>query len=258
MRKLATIWLLPLLLLPLAAAAQDSPTLYEVELILFKQPEPEGADAEDWPTNAEEPYADEVVQLSTAGGNYQLLPNEALQLHGIYNRLAQAPQYEPQLHIGWRQYGRPRDDSPWIALPIGWQPVPPTQAAEETDSGFRSFLGTRTDQPTLYGLVRVYEERFIHAQVDLRYRGEPEQVTVSPAAPAAEPALEQPLDGSDAAFGANDWAADDGFETLEPPAPPIYVHRQQRRIRSAGVIHYLDHPVLSAIIQVRRVETANN
>lgn len=197
-----------------AAPAYAAEQWYEVELIVFRQQVPSGTDAELPPATVTPPTAEQVVSLrrdAGAGTPYAMLDSSQLQLGGIYQTLQKSNYYQPLLHIGWRQpaYGMKQTAS--VAIPADWQPW-------------------NDAVPPLYGLVRVYRERFVHAAVDLRYRlpGAVATTTVT---------------GS---VDTSDGSVTDGSVT--------YTHQQSRRIRNTGELHYLDHPVLGVLVQVRPIE----
>jgi hypothetical protein len=183
-----------LLMAASAAPAQTDAPMYEVEVVVFRQAEPSGNDAELRPLDPPAPEAAQVVSLrgDTGGAPYAALASNELQLGGVVQGLRQSQFYEPLLHVGWRQPGLPANAAAAVAIPAQWQPW---------SSG---------ETPPLYGLVRFYRERFLHVGVDLRYQP-----------PGAE-------------------------------GPAAYVHKQSRRVKS-GELHYLDHPVVGVLVQVRQV-----
>lgn len=186
----------------LMSAAIMTPTLaaeswYEVELIVFQQPDPVGSDAELHPVEPPPPKASQTVSLrSPQSGKvpYTQLDTAQLKLGSLYQGLQRSPTYKPLLHLGWRQPGLSNAEAPAIALPAEWQPW------------------TNAELPPLHGLVRLRHDRFIHFEVDLRYR---------PAAAEAGTSL-----------------------------APTYINKQSRRLRS-DELHYLDHAALGVIVQVR-------
>lgn len=199
--------LVALLLAAAPVSAQQSMPWYEIELIIFRQPEPTGADAELYPVDPPAPQAEQVVSLRQPQAStklpYSMLGSNELQLSGIYQSLKSSSHYEPLLHIGWRQPGVAGSEAASVAIPSDWRPW------------------TNGSQPPLHGLVRFQQDRFLHLTVDLRLQ---------------PPPVEMPLTvlGLDA----------------EPPVLPTYVHQQSRRLRT-GELHYLDHPTLGVIAQVR-------
>lgn len=211
-RQLAALLLVLLSLFALPAAAQESAQWYEVEVIVFRQWESGGADAERPRADVPPLGAENVVSLRGPEPGQpltpyaRLSPNE-MRLHGVKQVLEKHRGYEPLLHVGWRQPGLGQAGAPAVALPAGWLPG----AGEE---------------PMLRGLIKVYRERYLHADVDLRY--------------GHNEGLAQ-LQGPEGKMASTGTMAD--------------VHRQSRRMRS-GELHYLDHPKLGVLIQVTPVGAA--
>lgn len=133
-----------------AALAQETAQLYDVEVIVFKQWEAGGADAELPRNDVPAPTAERISALDAADG-IAALPSSELRLQGVYQVLARSKDYQPLLHVGWRQQGLGREQAPAVAIPAGWLP-----GQELT--------------PDLHGLIKVYKERFLHAVVDLRHQ----------------------------------------------------------------------------------------
>lgn len=233
-----------------ATPAPETPW-YEVEVIVFRQWEAGGGDAERWPTLPPAPQASRLTQLaapeSSAGTPFARLPADQLKLRGVYDALAKAGQYEPLLHLGWRQPGLSEADAPAVAVPPGWQPP----AAADGPAGATAPGGTMASAapPELRGLIKVYRERFLHAQVALHYGGRDAVPGASDREAASPAAVAPPAEGISVTGNVGSVAA----PSAETPAEPVYVHQQSRRMRS-GELHYLDHPVLGVLVQVRPVE----
>lgn len=141
------------------AQQQEPPQWYEVELIVFRQWEAPGDDAEAKPLDPPPPSFERVQPPApadaAAGTRFRQLPAQRLDLHGVYRRLQQDDAYEPLLHIGWEQPGLSGAESVAVSLPADWQPQP--QADQFTPT------------PPLHGLIRVYADRYLHVHTDLRY-----------------------------------------------------------------------------------------
>jgi hypothetical protein len=194
-----------------AQEGQETAQSYEVEVIVFKHWQAGGADAELPRSDVEPPAAERVASLDSAADGMTPLPENALRLQGVYQVLARSKDYQPLLHVGWRQQGLGREQAPAVAIPAEWAPG-------------------QEEPPALYGLIKVYKERFLHAVVDLRHQ------------------LADAQQGT-----AQIQAADGSMVAIAPP--PAIVHQQERRMRS-GELHYLDHPSLGVLIQVTPVEAA--
>lgn len=204
--------------LSIASANADDLEWYHVEVIVFEQRETGGRDAERWSAEAADPVAARAQPLAAATSQWQpfsALPRDQLRLRAHYDRLAASDEYQPLLHLAWRQHGLSAEDSIAVPIPNDWKP-------REIDL-FSSFDDlTVVETPPLYGYLRVYRERFLHLVTDLRYRR-----------PTS-------LD------------AENRYPYLEG-AEPIFVMQDSRRMRS-GELHYLDHPVLGILVRITPVE----
>ncbi len=228
LRKTLSLSLVPIALLaPAHGLAQGR--WYEVEVIIFQQPEPGGADREWWPARQPLPAAQRLDGLSRASGKTALrtLGGGEMELGNLRAGLDRAPGYRVLEHFGWVQPDWEEGEALAVALPLNWA------APSEPENPFVAVpTGSR-----LYGSLRVYISRYAHILTDLRFD------------PEGRPAV-PPL----AALPTNDPVT--GLPTYAPVAedgPPVYAMTQSRRMRSAE-IHYLDHPVLGVLVEVRRLE----
>jgi len=137
---------LGLVLLPLGSA---SAAWYQVELIAFRQASPTGDDFEATPTDPPPPSLDARVAQLAASSGYTPLPASQFRLQSVYQSLQRSNLYQPLLHVAWRQQAQGRAETSAVAIPQDWSPDgPPPQGP--------------------YGLVRVYQQRFMHVELDLR------------------------------------------------------------------------------------------
>jgi hypothetical protein len=137
---------------PVRAVAQDA---YDVELIVFEllnavadpaAPEPEetapaGTAERDPPDGGADPAAGEPAQSTNDG--FEPLAPEHMHMRATFQRLRDSKDYRPLFHVGWRQ-----------------------QVAGPRDARART-LAEASEEAHLAGSVRVYEETFLHADVDL-------------------------------------------------------------------------------------------
>lgn len=138
----------------LAASGSALARDYAVEVVVFRQWEARGADGESWPEVP--PALRRDVRVSRPGGGpFRRLSPGAYRLSGIRQRLESADQYVVLEHFGWVQPELAGGRNQWVALGDG---VPAGTGVPEA--------------PGLYGMMRVYVSRYLHAQVDLRYRRE--------------------------------------------------------------------------------------
>ncbi|MBK1726762.1 CsiV family protein [Halorhodospira neutriphila] len=222
--------------------AERSRQWYAVELIVFEQSGIEGSAAERWPGRAGDPSyplwqipagcaaagSERPVAAGAAAGDgpagaqgseaaaspLHCLPAARRQLDKHWAILRRSGAYQPRYHIGWLQPGLSEARSVAVPVPLYWRPA---SAAEAALPGASSGPALR---PPVYGLVRVFRERYLHAAVDLRLQRR-----------HAEP--------------------DADLEALL--RAPRHVMRQRRRLRS-GELHYLDHPYLGVLLSVRALE----
>ncbi len=218
-------------------AERQPPTQwYEVEVVVFRQWQAGGPDREFWPdpeqvappapvTLAAAAPATERPPAQAGAQPLQRLPETQMQLTPVAERLAEAGQYDVLAHLGWRQAGLPPEQAPAVAVPPGWRsPAVNLPAAVELagEKVAVSPFALRPAGQELYGTLRLIRSRYLHLEADLRYQ--PQAVAES-------------------------WAAS------LPASGPLYQLTERRRMRS-GELHYLDHPALGVVAQVRRWEPA--
>lgn len=151
-RRLTRRALLCLLLaLPGIALAQSG---VEVEVVVFRQWEAGGGDAELSPANPPPPEA--VRPVSLVGTGFSRLPPSELELAGVRQRLAESNAYEVLTHFGWTQPALSPEESRSVVIPAGWRPAD----------------GVPVNDP-LFGSFRLIQRNYLHLKVDLRYRRPP-------------------------------------------------------------------------------------
>jgi hypothetical protein len=230
-------------LIPAANAQQstdgaEQPDWYQVEVVIFRQWEQRGPDAETWPRDPVPPRDGSLVTLGPPASGpdapaFSRLPGDALKLSGIASRLRKSSSYEVLLHVGWVQPGMEESSTRAVALPLDWKPPAEERTADWSDratgAGYSPFDTVPASEP-LYGSIRLIRQRYLHFEADLRYRRE----TSNPQ-PAADTA--------------------DSADTVRIPEKTVTVYplTQRERMRS-GEIHYLDHPVLGIVVQARKVD----
>lgn len=218
-------------------AERQAPTQwYEVEVVVFRQWQAGGPDREFWP-DPEQVAPPAPVMLAAAAPAterppaqagaqpVQRLPETQKQLGPVVERLAEAGQYDVLAHLGWRQAGLPPEQAPAVALPPGWSAPAVNLPAAVQLAGEKVAVSPFALRPAgqeLYGTLRLIHSRYLHLEADLRYQ--PQAVAES-------------------------WASS------LPASGPLYQLTERRRMRS-GELHYLDHPALGLVAQVRRWEPA--
>ncbi len=229
------VLLLAVSLLPVPATADQE--LYDVEIIVFRHLDSGGLrSGERWPrtvpANVHDRYAELQSNVTPGPEVFLRLGDNSLNLRDTARRLQQDSGYEVITHIAWRQPGLSEQDSVAVAFPLGSQPPRADGDRDTVVNGMRSeddetramaFLRPPTG---LSGQIRIARERFLHADVDLRYveegrsrRGESRQAALSQ------------------------------FDDF----PPVILMQERRRMRS-DQLHYLDHPVLGVLIRITRAD----
>ena len=229
----------------LGAAQAHAEDWYQVEVALFRFTKPD-TQGEWWRENPGLPAREQTIALVTetidpepeaASGPlraqdlrpYHALPGREHRLAGVRRALARSEDYQPLLHVAWRQPGLAQKDVRAVRLSnILLQDKAEKQAdTEATEAGG---MPEYTPPVKVFdGAVRLRKSRFLHLDVDFAWFPE---------------TLEQPgLSAPEAEGGRSRHAAD-------------YVRlRQSRRIK-IGQLNYFDHPLFGLIVQVSRLEIA--
>lgn len=230
MRSLAAV-----MLLISAAALAQAPDWYTVEMVLFERTDGAGSQNERWPHDPGFPDLTGSIELSEIGKagedarNFRRVGRQALQLGGVYQRLRNLPGIRPLAHLAWRQTGLDVEK----AIPV-----------HITSGDVREVLGGERI-PSLEGTARLYRERYLHLQLDLRYfRPDPSALQPMPGARPSEP---------EAPAGPPGAGVEPSEELRQPPPhepAPIYFRLTESRRMRSGEIHYFDHPYFGVIALV--------
>lgn len=156
------------------------------------------------------------------------LPEERRQLGEAWQKIRRSGDYSQLYYAAWAQPELGEDESIAVPIPFHWRPSSPSPSAlgqgpfDSLDAaGDAAGHAPLTIEP-VYGLVRVFTERYIHAVVDMRMH----------------------RSASGAEVDVQEWLR-----------APLHVMHQSRRMRG-GDLHYLDHPTLGILIVVRPVDEA--
>ncbi len=137
------------------------------------------------------------------------------------------------------------------------QPVEPEALAEGGDALLVSHLGP--PQKRLFGTIRLRRSRYLHLELDLLYRPEPERLAAAwpqPPLTSAETETAPEAPTSPAAPAEADLAEEEeaaAADQLDPWSVNGFRLHQKRRIRSRE-LHYFDHPLFGVLAQVRPVD----
>ncbi|MBB3061449.1 CsiV family protein [Microbulbifer rhizosphaerae] len=228
-----TIQLCTALLLALAAAgaqaANYAGTTFEIEMIVFSRPGGMEQSRETWPAAPQLQYPDRWVDFQTADGDGATALSPAVtRLDNKVAALNRGGSYRVLFHKAWRQVLQQKHKSPAILIDGG------------DSSG---------DHRQLEGSVTVSVSRYLHLSTNLWFSdfvgGE---MTTGGIPLPSRPTLasEEPLNlmtGSPAPLV--------GVQPLY--AQRVAVLQEERRLRS-GELHYIDHPQLGVLIEVRTVD----
>lgn len=220
--------------------ARAQTDLYRVEVIVFTQTGGQSGTPEQWPRRPGAARFDRYAELrgdaeTPDAGIYRRLHGDSLQLGAAARRLDASDTYRVLDHLAWIQPAPARAAAAAVALPPGSRP-PGAESNPDVENGGDADAagvdpaespGLATPVPAgLSGGLRVWRERYLHAEVNLRWL-------------PPEGNRREELRGA--------------TSLLVAPPPPVVVMEQRRRMRS-DELHYLDHPVLGVLIRVSPVE----
>lgn len=240
---------------------------YQVELIVFARKDDSAQ--EHWPDNIKLRYPGDWVELKDPAANdkednpatsvdltkeaFYVLPSGERQLNAQAKKLENNPRYELLFHQAWRQVISNKKSSKAILI-----------------NGGRQF----GQHQTLEGSIRLSVATYLELQTNLWYSqfdvNVGQEITRQwPAIPlrpnyskanANGLSLDSNFEFDQALAAENQQWSGGGFNTADAAnsndtTAPEYVTRQiillqQERDMRSGEVHYLDHPVLAAIIQV--------
>nr|WP_086940374.1 peptidoglycan binding protein CsiV [Thaumasiovibrio occultus] len=220
----------------LASAPALAARAYDIEVILFQRLVAPGELEENWPN--ELPAIDYANTLSAANqaeleqGGVVLLPASSKQMTKQYQALSEHGQFKPLAHLIWRQAELNQDNAPVIRLAVG-QNFAGDYYANGLSRRWHTASQAGLSQsgqgilPELEGTLQIFFQHFafIDANFDLRIPTE-QHVSVQTAAGTSASRLESFLKS--------------------------YRMSDLRRMRG-GEIHYIDHPLMGIIVQVRPV-----
>lgn len=251
-----------------SAGPATAAPLFRVELIVFQNLDPAAVQAEQWPANPGAPALNHAMELkdltaaavaadappdtsgtatpasatvpaapAPAAPDWRWLSPQQLRLMAAEQKLATSGRYHPLLHVGWVQPLDSSEHGTPIHIYDGMGPSAPSAAAPARNPGAAA-PPAQAPQHLLDGTFTLWRGRFLHADLDIGYRlsylPQPKisaPAAVSPATPAAE------------------------APSAAPPQPvTLYVRMTQSRRLRDGELHYLDHPLLGALVTVSPYE----
>lgn len=257
-------YLLAAMLAVPAAAQEEDPDWYTVEIIVFLHRDDASSVEERWTPEPGYPGIKDARDLVAPTRPpvlqaYEQVPPDERRLQPTLRTLERSARYRPLLHTGWRQPGLSRnaaaavriDDRsgnplPATALKVNLPPdvegdrarepgpeagTEPTYTAPhvrilDPEEGLDPALLDEADRKrTLAGNVRLYEERFLHIETDLLYISEDELDMQSEFSPGLAEL------------------------SMHRPARQAFRLQESRRVE-AGDLHYFDHPEFGVIALV--------
>lgn len=233
---------------------------FDIEVILFKRAVDPEILNEAWPNQNPQVNLEGTYSFQDSEGMRRkgaaLLPKSSYALNAQYNALRKHAAFTPLLHVAWRQGDRGSHSAPVFKINAGKdysQQFDETGKAR-TKNQLVADLGDGITEETnfqpnyeLEGKLQVYVQHYLFADIKLDLK-KPSIRDVT----FEEKALElTPEEGNDTVQVGN----------LESVSPTLQVEEflksyrmdQKRRMRSTET-HYLDHPLMGMIIQVRRVD----
>jgi len=230
---------------------------FEVELIVFAHKKGQALESEKWPEitdfnpDASSPVED-PIPMPVA---FVMLENEALQLNEPFKKLARSKNFEPLLHIAWRQPTFDKKNAQTILLYEGMTEPDFSETEKNGSKDSSPVTSSSTDEniepdikplnPRFAGTISLSVARYLHFAADLVYRTPVTQRVAIPM-PSEELWNESPYqslsDPQGPAVQLESWKAMRGFRLKE-----------SRRMRSKR-IHYLDHPFLGIVVLITPVE----
>ncbi|GMQ47073.1 peptidoglycan binding protein CsiV [Vibrio sp. 10N] len=268
--------LIPLLLL-LVSMPSLAQRQFDIEVIVFKRAvNPEKVN-ESWPNEMPEIDFSRAGSLNDASyrasKNVTVLPTASFQLNEEANKLKNHAGYTVLLHKAWRQGDNGKGSAPVFHLRAGkdystefYSDGTEKGRLSNTTSPVEGVTEQAIDKPLyeLDGKLQIYVQHYLYAeaQLDLKSPSTKDVIIEAPLTEAPE-AVVDVSDDATAETGLDAPQQDSNviagnLEAIEPQRETLtflkdYRLDQKRRMRSSET-HYLDHPLMGMIIQVRRVE----
>lgn len=268
MKKIVPL-LLSLLLIPTMASAQERE--FDIEVLIFKRVIDAEKTNESWPNDLTaismdgvEPFDNSEYRRSKGA---QMLPYSSYKLIKERETLDNHAGFEVLLHTAWRQGDQGRASAPKFHVQAGTDysklyAADGSKIVSANDASVANNTAELQDTTqSLYeldGKVQVYVQHYLFLETTLNLR-EPSVRTVT----FTEKQPEQLADSENFAVLSEETRNDVNVQAgnLENISPEKVVEEylktyrmdQKRRMRSSET-HYLDHPLMGIIIQVRRVE----
>lgn len=260
--------LIPLLLL-FVAMPSLAQRQFDIEVIIFKRAVDAELTAESWPNTLPEINLERTGKLTNASyleqKGVKVLPYSEYALNSEVDKLKKHAGFEVLLHTAWRQGDQGRYSAPTFHFEAGvdysnrFNPNGSMVNSESANEVLEGITEESIAKPLyeLDGKFQVYVEHYLYADVEMDLKAPSvRNVELVEAEPTADiPELIEPLDTT------SNPVVQVGL--MQDITPTVYTEEflksyridQKRRMRSTET-HYLDHPLMGVIVQVRRVEQA--
>jgi hypothetical protein len=256
---------------------------YDVELLIFKYSNPEEFTSENWPERWSLPDTANTVDIDNIDTQYRtdFQKLETSSFGEMQGKLDKSVRYEVLNYSAWRQRGLNSEQAVGVHIRAGrrYQSSAPVAAGAEFGLFEEGFVEqdllpevtirryTETEAKTgnliyeLEGDVKIVLSRYLHVYTDLLLL---EPVTLTPATEQrpgnATAGVRDPRAAYSIAWAPQEpqTSAANGDAVSENNGVLETLHgfniKDHRRMRS-GELHYIDHPLLGILIQVKPVET---
>lgn len=251
--------LIPLLLL-LVSMPSLAQRQFDIEVIIFKRSVDAEKVSESWPDNLPEINLKRAGSFTDAGYRQSkgvtMLPYSEYHLNDQEQRLKNHAGFKVLMHTAWRQGDEGRASAPIFHIQAGQDyseqfrpdgsPIGEKNAAVPVNDVIEQSIAKPLYE--LDGTLQIYVQHYLYAEADLDLKEPSVREVVLKDSP-----LQLALDPTD-----KDATVQTG--NLESVSPKVetesflksYRLDQKRRMRSSET-HYLDHPLMGMIIQVRKV-----
>ncbi|WP_367986788.1 peptidoglycan binding protein CsiV [Vibrio sp. NTOU-M3] len=234
---------------------------FDIEVIIFKRAVNAETTSESWPDSL--PQIDMSRAGSLGDANYRsqkgvkLLPKSSYQLNTQEQKLRNHAGFKVLLHTAWRQGDQGRYSAPVFHIRAG-RDFSGQFNADGTEKGsvvHSEVLDGITEQTIsgplteLDGKFQIYVEHYLYADVTLDLQAPSVRKVIFEETPVAP--SDEIVDGENSVVQAG-MMEDITPSVREERFLKSYRMDQKRRMRSSET-HFLDHPLMGAIIQVRRV-----
>ncbi len=213
---------------------------YKVEVVVFANQDSSGLSEEYWPEIKEIPSPANAIALksrSAEGSAYKRLAGSSLSLHDAKNRLKNSGPYRVLFHAGWMQ------------------PVYHTQKPRPIRITGGEILDNGMYE--LDGHIAIGRGTYLHFRPNLflsrRLNTDESSYLKNPLSQSADLAASQPasLITMQAASGATSALTSNAF----PVIPDILtVNLNQARRMKSKELHYIDHPLMGILVEIKPVK----